>query len=256
MITRRSPREFAAVFSLIRICLPWIAAVGLYAQGRKSVEAALEFFRGSDLLKLESVLEKVWTPPASADSVTAALKSFESSLPEGGEVKLLDAGERRKIATLRQVLSRGGRKQLEVKVISVPQAHVGLYKRSIILVSQSALQLLNAEELQAMVAHEAGHDLMWAKWEAARAVNDRASLHQLELFCDGLAIVAMHSVQADLSRWVSGLEKFATYNRRRFGEAATDRDRHPPVSDRKRFAEMLIRRIRELEKTNREGRKG
>src|SRR5215210_5024904 len=85
---------------------------------------------------------------------------------------------------------------------------------------------------------------------AAGATNYRASLQQVELFCHGLAILALHSLHIDLSRWIAGLEKIATYNRRRFGEIANDDGRYPSIPDRRKFAQTVIRRIRELEQTN------
>jgi hypothetical protein len=113
------------------------------------------------------------------------------------------------------------------------------------------LLILNQQQLQAVVAHEAAHDFVWGKWEAARAAKDRRSLHELELICDGVAIVTLHSIKGDPSAWIRGLEEIVRYNRKRFGEAASDDDRYPSMSDRRKFAESIIRRIRESEEPNR-----
>jgi hypothetical protein len=50
-----------------------------------------------------------------------------------------------------------------------------------------------------------------------------------------------------LSTWIAGLEKIPISNRRPFEEAAHDEDRYPSLSDRKKFAETVVRRIRKSE---------
>jgi hypothetical protein len=55
------------------------------------------------------------------------------------------------------------------------------------LISKSALALLDSDELQAAVAHEIGHEYVWAKHEAAWEQKDSRRLQELELFCDGVA---------------------------------------------------------------------
>ena len=42
-----------------------------------------------------------------------------------------------------------------------------------------------------MMAHELGHDYVWDEYEKARREHDNPRLQELELRCDGIAIIAM-----------------------------------------------------------------
>ena len=46
----------------------------------------------------------------------------------------------------------------DIKVIDMRYARVGLYEQAVVLISKPALTLLEPEELQALVAHEMGHE--------------------------------------------------------------------------------------------------
>jgi hypothetical protein len=48
--------------------------------------------------------------------------------------------------------------------------------------------LLDAEELQALVAHEVGHEYVWTERERLFRMADPSRLKDLELMCDGIAI--------------------------------------------------------------------
>ena len=107
-------------------------------------------------------LETARPEPVSAENKARAL----STLPEEGEVTNLNASARQKLAALAKVLRATGRESVyEIKVIAVPQAGVGLYARAVILISEPALTLLDADELQALVAHEVGHEYVWTERE-------------------------------------------------------------------------------------------
>ena len=82
-----------------------------------------------------------------------------SMLPAEGEVINLDDSVRRKLAGLSRLLQRTERDSVyEIKVTEVPFARVALHERTAILISETVLTLLDAEELQALVAHEIGHE--------------------------------------------------------------------------------------------------
>jgi hypothetical protein len=61
-------------------------------------------------------------------------------------------------------------------VIDVPQAAIGLHARAVILITESALTLLDADELQALVLHEVGHEYVWTEWERSFRLADRSRL--------------------------------------------------------------------------------
>jgi Zn-dependent protease with chaperone function len=100
--------------------------------------------------------------PVSAEDKARAL----SSLPEEGEVTNLNASARQKLAGLIEVLRATERDSVyQIKVIAVPQAAIGLHARAVILISEAALTLLDADELQALMAHELGHEYVWTERE-------------------------------------------------------------------------------------------
>ena len=104
------------------------------------------------------------------------------TLPLEGEVTDLSASARQKLAVLTELLRTTGYESVyEIKVIDVPQAGMVLHARAIILVSEAALTLLDADELQASLAHEMGHGYVWTERERAFQLGDHKRLKDLEL---------------------------------------------------------------------------
>jgi hypothetical protein len=68
-----------------------------------------------------------------------------------------------------------------------------------------------------MVAHESAHDRIWEQWEMAREREDHRLLQELELYCDGIAILTLRRLGIKVSKWMTGLEKMHRFNRQRFG---------------------------------------
>ncbi len=198
-----------------------------------------------DLLATDSAvvarfLETARPAPVSADDKARVL----STLPPDGEVTDLSASARRKLAALNHVLRATGRESVyEIKVIDVPQAAVALYARAVILISEAALILLDADELQASLAHEIGHGYVWTERERAFQLGDHTRLKDLELVCDAIAIVTLHGLGMDVSRLMSGVEKTSRFNRERFGTANNERD-YPILAERQAFARAMAATIR------------
>ena len=190
-----------------------------------------------DLLTLDpsgfARLLKIARPmPVSAEDKARAL----SSLPEEGEVTNLNTAARRKLAALGEVLRPNDRDGVyEIMVIAVPQAAVALHARAVILISEAALTLLDADELQALIAHEIGHEYVWTEREQAFRLADRNGLKDLELVCDAIAIVTLHELGMDASRLMTGIQKIARFNRQRFGPAINEQD-YPTVAQRQAYA--------------------
>ena len=213
-----------------------LAAPSAAAQDGSVLETALHFFTRHDSAGIVERLDTVRPAPASLAERDAAL----ATLPPRGEVRDLDAGQRRKLAAARWLLELHGRDAVyELKVVDVPQAAVALYARSVLVVSQAALDLLDASELQALVAHEVGHEYFWREYYEARGDDDRRRLRTLELLCDGLAIVTLRRAGMDAARLTSALDKVLRYNRHRFG-AALNEDHYPAIGVRRDFARRLV----------------
>ena len=101
-----------------------------------------------------------------------------------------DRKEQVRLDALRPVLAFHERDRVfTIKVIDVPQAYLGLHAGTVLVISRRALKLLSAPELQAAVAHEIGR---WTSRRATTALEeeaDFASLHEIELRCDAVAVL-------------------------------------------------------------------
>ena len=189
-----------------------------------------------NLLAMDPTAFVQFLKTARPESVSAENKARAlSSLPQEGEVTNLNASARQKLSALVDVLRATDRDSVyEIKVIAVPQAGVALYARAIILISEPALTLLYADELQALVAHEVGHEYVWAERERSFRLADRSHLKDVELMCDAIAIVTLHGLGMDVSRLMTGVQKISRFNRERFGMAENEKD-YPTVAERQAF---------------------
>jgi hypothetical protein len=212
-----------------------LSACPALARDGPVLETALHFFTRQDAAGVVERFETVRPAPVTP----AEREGVLATLPADGEVRGLDRAQRQKLAAARRVLELHGRETVYVvKVIAVPQAAVALHARAVVLISEPALDLLDPEELQALVAHEVGHEYFWREHLSARRDDDRPRLRTLELLCDGLAIVTLHRAGIDPARLTSALEKLCRYNRDRFG-AARNEDDYPDLGERRRFARRL-----------------
>jgi hypothetical protein len=156
-----------------------------------------------------------------------------SSLPTDGEVTRLTGAERAKLQAVQRVLRLHHRDGVyEVKVVDVRQAGTALYHRAVVLISHIALRLLNAEELQAVIAHEVGHEYIWAAYAAAESAEDSSRLRELELVCDAVAVLTLSRLGIKPDRLFSALETIGRYNKDRFGTALNEKS-YPSLTVRK-----------------------
>jgi hypothetical protein len=73
-----------------------------------------------------------------------------------------------KLDALRPILTYHDRAGIEVKVVRLGLAWDGFFEGAAIIVSEEAVDILTADELQAVVAHELGHEYFAAEYELAR----------------------------------------------------------------------------------------
>ena len=123
-------------------------------------------------------------------------------------------------------------------MIDIPQARIGLFERSVVFISENALALTDGEDLQALMAHELGHEYIWAEYQRASERRDYTRLKQLELMCDAIAIVILDGLGLDPSRLMTGVEKIARYNREFRGPMVDERG-YPTLSERQAFARAV-----------------
>jgi hypothetical protein len=209
-----------------------VALIAVNAYGQSAFLSSPKQLLATDPRAFAQWLQTNRPKPVSADQKARILKV----LPSQGELKRLDRSSSQKLASLPPLLRATGRDSAyEIKVVDVPQARITLYERTILTIAANALTQLKADELQALVAHEIGHEYVWVDHARASARNDRRRLKDLELLCDAIAIVTLHGLNLDPSRLVTGLEKITRYNWN-FFEAEVERRSYPSLSERRKFA--------------------
>ena len=100
--------------------------------------------------------------------------------------------------------------------------------------TSTALQILSAEQLQAIVAHEIGHEYVWLDYESARANGDSRRLRALELFCDGVALFTLARIGVEPRTLIDAL-RLLEFSDRSNGFVLESYS-HPMLPDRADFA--------------------
>ena len=227
---------------------PWSRSVVLLVLLSSAVNASGKelIFRNprdllaGDLAAFIAMLEAAKPAPVSMEDMGATLRA----LPPDGEVTQLGAPAQQKVDAVRQLLKSTRRDWYEIKVIDLPQAAIALHARALLLISAPAVALLSAAELQAMAAHEIGHEYVWIEWNGARQRADRDRLKELELICDAIAAVILRQLGMDPSKVIEGVEKVTRFNRERFG-SATHENSYPTLGERRAFAREIDRWLRD-----------
>jgi hypothetical protein len=145
-----------------------------------------------------------------------------------------------KLAVIRPILAFHERDHdMELRLITVGgRASVGLHARTVLLISREALGLFNTDELKAIMAHELGHDYVWDDYSEARERGDDRRLQELELRCDGFAVITMNRIGVDSEHLVSAATKLARHNERL---GPVNEARYVPLDQRVRFIRALAR---------------
>lgn len=183
-------------------------------------------------------LGRLEEPPRLSTELRARIVA---SLPTEGEVTVLTANQREKLDSVTPVLKAHGREgDYLVKVVRSRQARLAIYARSVVLITDTALRLLSARQIQALVSHEIGHDYVWDEFEEARKRRDFARMRELELVCDGVAIQTLHRMGEQVSALIDGL-RLMTKSDRANGIEVDNRS-HPSIAERARFARRVMPR--------------
>jgi hypothetical protein len=184
-------------------------------------------------IHVAAAFEAIRPPPIGVDEKRAVL----SKLPAEGALNPT-RDEAAKLHRLRRILVYHKRDDVfETKVVDLPQAVVALHDRAVLLVSRPALRLLSAPELQAVVAHEAGHDYFWAEYVASRERDDARARQELELRCDAIAVLTLLDLGLDPAPLVSALRKLTLFNERL--RTNPKRERYPLMDERARFIRAI-----------------
>ena len=195
---------------------------------------ALAFFDTRAPGSPAEVLSALRPSPATLAARQLAL----ASLPPEGDVQP-DRREQVGLDALRPVLELHERDRVfTIKVIDAPQAYLGLHAGTVLVISRRALKLLSAPELQAAVAHEIGHEYFSADYNRAREAADLASLHEIELRCDAVAVLTGLALDLDTHDLGRAVKKLTRFNER--VGATANAASYPTVEQRESFARALI----------------
>jgi hypothetical protein len=154
--------------------------------------------------------------PAPVDGAFRA--SVIAKLPREGErrVRRAEPAELAKVAAATAVLEYHARTGvITFTVIERRDPFVSLHHRCSVVVSKRALAILSAEEFAALVAHEIGHEFGWEEYWAANRQADHERMQELELRCDGIAVLTLRRVGIDPEHLVSAVRKLTPINRQR-----------------------------------------
>jgi hypothetical protein len=147
-------------------------------------------------------------------------QAAQRMLPAHGEITDLSPRSTARLRALSRVLRAADRERVYVvKVVDVQQAAAGNHLRSVLVITGPALKLLDADELQAIVAHELAHEYVWRDYDDASTRGDDERLQQLELVCDAVAVLILWHAGVDGAALPRALERMSWYNDRRFGGA-------------------------------------
>jgi len=152
-------------------------------------------------------------------------------------------GQQAKLRALGPILQYHERDSaVELKVLRVPTATTAFLAGAAVLITEPALEVLSAEELQAVVAHELGHEYFWGEFELARQHEQYSKLQELELRCDGIAVITLSQLGLNPESLISGVTKLNRYNGHK--EGATAAGRYLLLEERVKFIRSMIEMAR------------
>lgn len=235
---------------LSRAALTVLLALGLTmnspGQARQTKDApiavgakALAYFEQIEGRSLDEHLKSIRPQPLPPD-----LKAYVMTrLPKAPEIKPSASG-RAKLAILGPILNYHGRSSAyEFKVGRIGKAYVGLYACAAVLISEEALDLLTAEELQAVIAHEMGHEYFWNEYQLSDQKKQYQTVQELELRCDGVAIITLSQLGLDPARLMSAVAKLRKFNERA-GALEERAYAYPSFDERMKFNRAMIELIK------------
>jgi hypothetical protein len=226
---RRAQFAWTLCGLLLLFCSTTVAA-----QKPAVAEGPLAFFAGLRADELTAALESRRPPPISLDDRNKAI----AGLPHDGIVRPVEA-ENAKLQTMAQILRFHERiAVVDVELVDVEQAFVGLHARSILLISRRALRLVSSAELQGIVAHEIGHDYFWDEYQRANERNDTRTLRDVELKCDGIAALTLVALGLDPRVVTSAARKLTRFNEE-LG-ATANLSAYPSARERERFVRTVL----------------
>jgi hypothetical protein len=180
---------------------------GKAAQSGSVAERALRYFEKTGKGDLDGYLKSIRPAGVSADRRARLVASIKKE-----DIVSPSADRQAKLDSLRPVLNYHERSTVEIKILRLGLAWAGMLEGAAVVVSEEAVDILTAEELQAVVAHELGHEYFAAEYEAARQSKQYDKVKEVELRCDAVAIITMKSLGLNPNCLLSGVSKLTQFN--------------------------------------------
>jgi hypothetical protein len=151
-------------------------------------------------------------------AVSAEKKARSLAMVRNEDMIEPSAKRQAKLDALRPILGYLERDTgIEVKILRLRLAWAGFLGGAAVLVSEEAIDLLTAEELQAVVAHELAHEYFADEYEAARHDMRYDTVREIELRCDAVSIITLRRLGLDPGSLLSAVSKLTKFNdQRRF----------------------------------------
>jgi hypothetical protein len=178
-------------------------------------------------------LRRSWPEPVARAPVMIPAEVRQRLIPEGKNVEKM-AGA---ITPLLKFARLEGRVRPFLFRSEVPITFF-VYPNAL-FVSTRALALLDAEELEAQVAHEVTHLVGQALYRRAVDGGDDRTRRLLELFCDAGGAAIITAKGGNARKLVSGLEKMASVLEVEFGEYQRG-TKHPTMKARRQLNDALV----------------
>jgi hypothetical protein len=189
----------------------------------------------SDPAAFIQLLDDFRPSPVTSETKQMVLKSLPLELKS----RAVNARDRAKLEGLSPVLRAVQRDGVyEIRVIESPSATIAIDGRAVLLISERALGVLDADQLRAAVAHEAAHEYVWEDWQRADKRDDWKRLRELELVCDGIAVVILQQLGLEVSSLIRSFEKLTSLNLLWLG-APPSPSRYPTLAERREFARKV-----------------
>lgn len=229
----------------LMVSLMWGLPINSFGQTRPinlqpgSVEAkALAFFEQIEERNVDDYLKRIRLP-----QVAPAFKAQVLARITKGEAIRISGQMQAALAALAPILKYHERDSvIEIRVIGVRELFIGLQGRAVLLISEKALNLLPIEELQAVVAHELGHEYFWGALMEAHRQQQGDVTREIELRCDGIAVITLHRLGLDPAKLVSALTRIRAFNTQ---TVATNPFYHPTPDERARFIHAVRETVRQ-----------
>ena len=197
----------AALLAVALLCAA-AALLRLPLHAGDPANRALQYFAAARPRGWDDYLKLIRPAAASADSRSRSLALLRKQ-----DLIAPSAERQAKLSALHPVLEYLDRDTVvEVKVLRLDVAWAGFLEGAAVLVSDRGLDLLTAEELQAVVAHELAHEYFAGEYEAARDAKRYDTVREIELRCDVVAIVTMRRLGLDPATLLSAVAKLTRFN--------------------------------------------